>query len=40
MKPEGLFFGVVTEAQLEEVNRYFSPPGAEERFNVVVYEQK
>jgi predicted kinase len=39
-KPQGLFFGVVTEAQLEEVNRYFAPPGAEEGFNVVVYEQK
>ena len=37
-KPEGLFFGIVTEAQLEEVNRYFSPPGADERFNVVIYD--
>ena len=37
-KPEGLFFGIVTEAQVEEVNRYFSPPGADERFNVVIYD--
>jgi predicted kinase len=37
-QPEGLFFGTVTEAQVEEVNRYFSPPGADERFNVVIYD--
>ena len=37
-KPEGLFFGIVTEAQVEEVNRYFSPPGDDERFNVVTYD--
>src|SRR5438876_3139919 len=29
-KPEGLFFGVVTAAQIDEVNRYFLPPGADE----------
>jgi predicted kinase len=35
-RPEGLFFGIVTDAQVEEVNAYFSPPGADERFNIVI----
>ena len=38
-KPEGVFFGVVTEAQLDEVNRFFTPPGAEEGFTVVVHDE-
>jgi predicted kinase len=38
LKPEGLFFGVVTEAQVDEVNRFFAPPGEEEGFTVVVYD--
>jgi predicted kinase len=37
-KPEGVFFGEVTEPQVNEVNRYFTPPGAEEGFIVVVHE--
>jgi predicted kinase len=37
-KPEGLFFGHVTDQQVDQVNRYFSPPGAEEGFLVVVHE--
>jgi hypothetical protein len=35
--PTLVFFGVVTEAQDEEVNRHFSPPSTEERFNLVTY---
>ena len=34
-QPAGIFFGVVTDAILDEVNPYFVPPAAEERFNVV-----
>src|SRR5438552_10817496 len=26
MKPEGIFFGIVTEAQFDEVKRFFAPP--------------
>jgi predicted kinase len=37
-KPEGVFFGVVTEAQVDEVNRFFAPPGGEEGFTVVVHD--
>jgi hypothetical protein len=33
-QPEGIFFGVVTDAQLAEVNPYFTPPSADEGFNV------
>jgi hypothetical protein len=32
----GVFFGVVTEAQVDEVNRFFAPPGEGEGFTVVV----
>lgn len=38
LRPEGVFFGIVTEAQLDEVNKFFMPPGADEGFNVVVYD--
>jgi predicted kinase len=38
MRPEGMFFGVVTEAQVDEVNRFFVPAGAEEGFTVVVHD--
>jgi predicted kinase len=34
-KPEGLSFGVVTDAQVEQVNRYFCPPAPDEGLNVV-----
>lgn len=37
-KPEGLFFGVVSDAQLTDVNRYFVPPDPDERFNVVTHD--
>jgi predicted kinase len=37
-KPDGIFFGTVTEAQVEEVNRYFTAPTAEEHFNIIVYD--
>jgi hypothetical protein len=30
MKPEDMFFGVVTEAQVDEVNRFFEPPSGAE----------
>ena len=35
-QPEGIFFGVVSDALLDEVNPYFVPPAAEEQFNVSV----
>jgi predicted kinase len=35
-RPEGIFFGVVTDALLDEVNPHFVPPGVAERFNVLV----
>ena len=35
-RPEGIFFGEVTDALLDEVNPYFAPPGEAERFNVLV----
>jgi hypothetical protein len=35
-QPEGVFFGVVTDALLDEVNPYFVPPAEAERFNVIV----
>jgi hypothetical protein len=37
-QPQGVFFGVVSEAQIDEVNKYFVPPGAEEGFNVVEHD--
>lgn len=36
-KPDGLFFGHVTDQQVDEVNRYFTAPGAEEDFIVVIH---
>jgi predicted kinase len=38
-KPEGLFFGHVTDEQVDEVNKYFTPPGVEEDFIVVVHDR-
>jgi predicted kinase len=38
LQPEGVFFGVVTEPQLDEVNKFFVPPGAHEGFTVVVHD--
>jgi predicted kinase len=35
-RPRGLFFGVVTDAQVDEVNKYFVPPTANEGFRMIV----
>ena len=37
-QPEGIFFGIVTDAQLDEVNRFFVPPAADEGFTVTVHD--
>jgi predicted kinase len=37
-KPEGVFFGVVTDQQVDEVNKFFAPPAAEEGFTTVLHE--
>jgi predicted kinase len=37
LQPPGLFFGVVTEPQLDDVNRFFDPPSSKEGFKMVVY---
>ena len=39
-QPEGIFFGVVTDAQVAEVNRHFVAPSPEERFNLVVHRAR
>ncbi len=38
-KPEGVFFGVVTDQQVDEVNKFFAPPAAEEGFTIVVHDK-
>jgi predicted kinase len=38
-KPEGFFFGIVTDEQVDAVNRFFVPPAPDEGFTVVVYDQ-
>ena len=38
-KPDGLFFGVVTDQQADEVNGFFAPPAAEERFTIVMHQK-
>jgi hypothetical protein len=38
-KPEGLFFGVVTAQQVDEVNRFFVPPAAEEGLTIVIHDR-
>jgi hypothetical protein len=38
-KPEGLFFGVVTDQQVDEVNRFFVPPAAEEGLTIVIHDK-
>ena len=38
MKPDGVFFGPVSDAQVDEVNRFFTPPDTEEGFVVVVHD--
>jgi predicted kinase len=37
VKPEGLFFGTVTDEQVDEVNKFFTPPGIEEGFTTIVH---
>lgn len=39
-KPKGVFFGVVTDQQVDEVNRFFAPPAAEEGFVTVIHESE
>jgi predicted kinase len=36
-QPAGVFFGVVSEEQVDEVNQYFTPPATEEGFEIEVY---
>jgi predicted kinase len=38
-KPEGVFFGVVTDRQVDEVNQFFEPPTADEGFRIVIHEE-
>jgi hypothetical protein len=38
-KPERVFFGVVTDQQIDEVNGFFAPPAAEEGFAMVVRDK-
>jgi predicted kinase len=37
-QPAGLFYGHVTDRQVDEVNKHFTPPGPEEGFIVVVHQ--
>lgn len=37
-QPAGVFFGVVTDALISEVNKYFTPPAADEGFHVVIHK--
>ncbi len=37
-KPEGLYYGMVTEERFDHVTRYFVPPSDQEKFDVVYYE--
>lgn len=36
-KPPGVFFGFVTEMQVDEVNAYFTPPNPDEGFTVITH---
>jgi predicted kinase len=36
-KPEGVYYGSVTEDRFDEVTRYFDPPSDQEKFNVIYY---
>jgi len=36
-RPAGVFFGVVSEEQVDEVNSYFAPPAEGEGFEIEVY---
>jgi hypothetical protein len=37
-KPEGVYFGFVSEDRFDEVTRYFTPPSDRENFHVIYYE--
>jgi hypothetical protein len=37
-KPEGLYFGFVSEDRFDEVTRYFIPPSDQENFHVIYHE--
>jgi predicted kinase len=37
-KPKGLYYGLVTEAQFDEVTRHFVPPSDDEKFHIIHYE--
>jgi predicted kinase len=37
-KPEGLYFGFVSEDRFDEITRYFTPPADQENFHVIYYE--
>ena len=37
-KPEGLYFGFVSEDRFDEVTRYFTPPSDQEKFHVMYYD--
>jgi hypothetical protein len=36
-QPAGVFFGAVSEEQIDEVNSYFAPPSPDEGFEIEVY---
>jgi predicted kinase len=37
-KPEGLYFGFVSEDRFDEVTRYFTPPSDQENFHAIYYK--
>ena len=38
-KPDGIFFGVVTDHQVDEVNKFFTPPIAAEGFRLIIHDR-
>lgn len=38
LQPPGIFFGIVTDQQLDEVNRFFEPPEDNEGFTILIHE--
>ena len=39
-KPEGVYYGDVSDELIVEVNKYFEPPHPSEEFNVVAYQER
>ena len=39
-RPPGVFFGLVTDAQVDEVNRYFTLPSPEEGFRMITHDNR